>query len=70
MQVNITAKATSLKYFTEYINYTSQAATRPYNTFTSPLNSNIIVLFMTSLWIRGTIGNDTVQNPIDLRIYP
>jgi hypothetical protein len=40
----------------EYVNYTQQAFDRNFKTFTAPLASNKIVLFMTSLWIRGTFG--------------
>ena len=65
MQVNISTRSTRLKYFTEYIDYTQQATGRPFNTFASPLSSNIIVLFMTSLWIQGTYGQ-----PVRFHITP
>ena len=42
-----------LKYYTNYINYTNQAISRPYNSFTTPLTSNHIVLFMTGFGFDG-----------------
>lgn len=60
-----------LAYYTNYINYTQQAEGLTYTTFQQPLNSNSIVLFITSLWIRATFASKTnnVPNPIQLHIY-
>jgi len=54
-KVNISAYSLSLKYYTNHINYTNQALTRNFNSFSpNPLSSYKIVLFMTSLWIRSS----------------
>ena len=46
----------TLSYYTNYINYTAQAAGLTHNQFTLPYSSNKIVLFMTSFWVRGTLS--------------
>ena len=38
------------------INYTAQAAGKQFTQFTTPYTSNYIVIFMTSLWVRGSFG--------------
>ena len=54
-------------FYTNYINYTAQSNAFGYlhNSFTAPLTSNYIVIFMTSLWIRGSSGS-----PLQFHIYP
>ena len=54
-----------LTYYTNTINYTAQTAGSQFRTFTEPLSSNYIVIFMTSLWIRGKTGY-----PVEFHIYP
>jgi hypothetical protein len=54
-----------MTYFSEIIDYSQQASGRLFNNFTLPLASNKIVLFITSLWIRGTSGN-----VVQVHIYP
>jgi len=55
-------------YYTNQINYTSQASDRTFKRFTTPYNRNTIVLFMTSLWIRATFGVFT-KSPVQLHVY-
>ena len=52
----MSVKQTYQTTFTEVIDYTVQAAGNAFNTFTYPLAANRIVLFITSLWIKGTSG--------------
>ena len=66
--VNITSKSSSLQYFTEYINYSEQASSRAYKTFTEPLSSNYIVLYMTSLWIAASFQSGSTRYPIQFHI--
>ena len=40
------------------IDYQVQAAGKAYNTFSEPLSSNRIVLFLTSIWINATKLNE------------
>lgn len=50
--VNVTSKNPSaMKYFTNVVNYTEQASGRTYNSFSEPLSSNKILLFMTNFEI-------------------
>lgn len=39
-----------------------------YNKFTKPYDSNYIVLFMTSLWIRATFGSAPNYSPVKFHI--
>lgn len=50
---NITAPSTQPKYYTNIVNYTSQAAGFTYNTFTLPYSNFKILLFLTSFFIDG-----------------
>ena len=53
-QVNIsTRSSTATTYYSNTINYTAQSAGMTFRKFTTPLSSNYIVLFITSLWTRG-----------------
>jgi len=58
----------TLQYFTEYINYTQQAAGRTYTRFAYPLSGNIIVLFMTSFWIYGSFNDGITYHPVQFHI--
>jgi len=49
-KTNISVASMSSTSFTEVINYTAQAASRVFNTFSLPMSSNKIVLFITSCW--------------------
>lgn len=62
--VNITLNRTTPNYYTNIINYTQQAVGLPYTTFLEPLNRNKVLLFLTSLFIRGTSGSGAI-NPIN-----
>ena len=55
----------SLKYYVNTINYTAQAAGQQFTQFTTPYSGNYIVLFMTSLWIKGRTGY-----PVQFHVYP
>ena len=46
---NITSRSYSPTTYTNTINYTQQAASRTYKTFSTPLTNNKIVLFLTSI---------------------
>ena len=63
-QVNITSQVVPLTYYTNYINYTKQAAGLTFTSFSQPLSSNYIVIFMTSLWIRSS------GTPLQIHVYP
>lgn len=53
-----------MTWFSETINYTSQAGGRSFTKFTEPLSSNNIVIYITSLWIAGTFGK-----PLEFHVY-
>ena len=54
--VNISSKQSYLTYYVNTINYTQQAAGMQFTEFTEPYSSNYVVIYMTSLWIRGSFG--------------
>jgi hypothetical protein len=51
--VNISEALESFKTYTNVINYTLQAAGSYYNTFLPPYSRNKVLLFMTSIILRG-----------------
>lgn len=51
---NISASSTSMRRYTNTINYSQQATGRYYTSFKSPWSRNKILLFMTSLFLFGT----------------
>lgn len=51
--VNISTPSTSMRTYTNTINYGLQAAGRNYTSFNSPWSRNKILLFMTSLFLYG-----------------
>ena len=53
-----------MTYYTNYINYTSQANGMTFTKFTQPYSRNYVVIFMTSLWIRSS------GTPLQLHVYP
>ena len=55
----------TLRYYSNTINYTAQAAGSSFTQFTTPYSSNYIVIFMTSLWIRAYSSM-----PVQFHIYP
>ena len=63
--MNISVRSHSLQYYTNYINYTAETAGRSFTTFTTPYSSNYIVLYITSLWIKGNSAY-----PVQFHIYP
>lgn len=54
---NITSKSSSATSYSNTIDYSAQAGTigSSYTTFSTPLSNNKILLFMTSLFIEGTL---------------
>ena len=54
-----------MRYYSNTIDYTQQAHGKQFAHFTAPYASNYIVLFITSLWIRGRTGY-----PVQFHIYP
>ena len=54
-----------MRYYSNTINYTAQAAGNDFTQFTTPYSSNYIVIFMTSLWIRAYS-----TRPVQFHIYP
>jgi hypothetical protein len=68
--VNITVSRTIINYYANTINFTDQALTvlSPYNTFSRSLSDHKIVMFMTSLFMRGITETPTVFVPLDFNI--
>lgn len=67
--INITLNTTTRNYYTNIINYTQQAAGMTYKTFQEPLSRNKVLLFLTSLFIRGTNeGISVINNPINFTV--
>ena len=62
--MNISSKSSSLKFYTNYINYTAQAQGMMFTKFTQPYARNYLVIFMTSLWIMSS------GTPVQLHVYP
>jgi hypothetical protein len=54
--VNISSKATGWTSYVNDIDYSAQASSMTYNTFTQPFNRNFIVVFMTSFWVQTDYG--------------
>jgi hypothetical protein len=69
--VNITVSSTTITYYVNTINFTNQAlaVSSTYNKFSGSLSDHKILMFMTSLFIRGIADNYlTIPNPVDLNI--
>ena len=64
-KANITSQVSTMRYYSNTINYTAQAAGNDFTQFTTPYSSNYIVIFMTSLWIRAYSSR-----PVQFHIYP
>lgn len=68
---NITNPSLSIKTYTNTINFTSQSilAGSNYTSFSIPLSNNKILLFITSLFIKGNFDyNQKVLYPLNLEI--
>lgn len=63
---NITSAGNSIVSYTNTINYTQQAISinSNYTKFSTNLTNNKILVFMTSLFVTGTL--DTSSNPVEL----
>jgi hypothetical protein len=67
--VNISVFSTSTTTYFNDINYTLQAANSPYNTFLEPYSRNKVLLFLTSLYFRGTNEQaNPVSRPINFTV--
>lgn len=68
--VNISVITSSITYFTNIINYTDLCNLNglTYNKFLAPLTNNKILLFMTSLFHRGTADSPPIFNSLNLNI--
>ena len=64
---NISTPSANLQTYTNYINYTQQAASRAYKTFSEPLNNTKILLFLTTFFILGNNegASSSTLRPID-----
>ena len=68
--VNISTKSTTLQTYTNRINYTQQAGSRTFKQFSVPLENSKVLLFLTTLFIKGTNENLFPGiYPIDMNIY-
>lgn len=65
--VNFTSKKVAPTYYKNYINYTEQASSKPIKTFAAPLESNKIMLFITSLHIFSSYPSPT-NKPVNLKV--
>jgi hypothetical protein len=65
---NITVSTIGQTSFTNYIDYTKQAAGRKYDTFGTPFNGNKIILYICAIHIWATFKTTVSSFPIDLRI--
>ena len=66
--VNVTSPSTVLQTYTNSINYTDQAAGRTFKHFSEPLENTKILLFLTTLFIRGSLDNSPPFRPVDLNV--
>ncbi len=66
--INITTKQNFTTYYSNIINYSVQAAGRQYNTFQDPLDSNKILLYITSINIMATGLTLVSTFPFNMRI--
>mgnify|MGYP001233758344 CR=1 FL=1 len=70
---NFTTRDPFPKYYHNIINYTTQAAGQRYTKFSTPLNNNKILLFLTTFYVTGI--NEPTGTPIanlnhlDFRVY-
>ena len=64
--MNISSKNLATTFYTNYINYTEQASGKKFRYFSAPYTTgDNIVIFMTSLWVKGTFGY-----PLQFNIVP
>lgn len=65
IQNNFSLESSSAVYHTETINYTQQSAANVFKTFQTPLSSNKIVLFLSTLYLQS---GGTVASPVPLEM--
>ena len=70
---NFTTRDLFPKYYHNIINYTTQAAGQKYNSFSTPLNNNKILLFLTIFSVTGvneaTGAPLSSYHPLDFRVH-
>ena len=68
--VNISTTSSTMTTYQKIVNYTAQAtaAGLTYKYFSLPLTNNKVLLFMTSMFITGTVDFGSTSNPISLTV--